>query len=317
MPVRKVTDQQVIDAYHDLQSTIKVAEKLGIAREAVQRRRRRIEERLGIVLPVYDHRKVYNTASIDQKAVAHYSIKDGMVLIGSDAHIWPGPLTTMQRAFLWFAKKHKPACIIINGDMFDGSAISRFPSIGWEKKPSVQQELEAVQDYLDKLLKSSPNSKRFWPAGNHDLRLESRLASVAPEFAGMKGIHLKDHIPGWTPCWRVDINDDVVVKHRQSHGLHAVYQNTLKSGKTMITGHLHSLKVTPWTDYLGTRYGVDTGTLAEPEGEQFVNYLEAGPTNWRSGFVVLTFKGGKLLYPEIAMKFDEDSFEFRGEVTRV
>lgn len=316
MAAPKATDQEVISAFREFQSTIQVSRHLGIAREALQRRRRRIEKRLGIVLPVHDARQQYHSASVDQKAIARYGIKDGTILIGSDAHIWPGPLTTMQRAFLWFAKKHKPDCIVVNGDMFDGAAISRFPSIGWEKKPSVQQELEAVQDYLGELLKASPNSKRFWPAGNHDLRFESKLAAVAPEFAGVKGIHLKDHIPGWVPCWRVDVNDDVVIKHRQANGLHAVYNNTLKSGRTMVTGHLHSLKVTPWTDYNGTRYGVDTGTLAEPEGGQFVNYLEAGPTNWRSGFVLLTFKGGKLLYPELAMKFDEDSFEFRGEVIR-
>lgn len=298
----------------ELQSTKAVSQRLGVAREAVQKRRRHIESKYGITLPVFDHREKYNTAAIDQKAVATYKIRDGVILVGSDAHIWPGDLTTMQRAFLWFAKKHKPAAIVVNGDMFDGAAISRFPSIGWEKKPAVQHELEAVQDYLDKLLKASPNSKRFWPAGNHDLRFESRLSAVAPEYAGVKGIHLKDHIPGWTPCWRLDVNDDVVIKHRQANGLHAVYNNTLKSGKTMVTGHLHSLKVTPWTDYNGTRYGVDTGTLAEPDGEQFINYTEAGPTNWRSGFVVLTFKDGKLLIPEMAMKYAEGKFEFRGEI---
>ena len=317
MSAKKASDQEFISAFHEMQSSTKVGELFQMTLENVRRRKRVIEKKHGIILPVFDHRKKYNTVSIDQKAVAKYSIRDGTILVGSDAHIWPGPLTTMQRAFLWFAKKHKPDCIVVNGDMFDGAGISRFPSIGWEKKPSVQHELEAVQDYLAELLKASPNSVRFWPAGNHDLRFESRLAAVAPEFSGVKGIHLKDHIPGWTPCWRIDVNDDVVIKHRMANGLHAVYNNTLKSGKTMVTGHLHSLKVTPWTDYNGTRFGIDTGCLAEPDGEQFINYTEAGPTNWRSGFVLLTFKDGRLLYPDIAMKFDEDSFEFRGEIVKV
>jgi len=313
----KVTDEQVIAAYKDLQSTTQVAKLFGMAKDAVRRRARRIEVKRNIVLPVFDTRPAYNVAQIDQKAIAQYSIKDGTIVIGSDAHIWPGPLTTMQRAFLWFAKKHKPDCIVVNGDMFDGAGISRFPSIGWEKKPSVQQELEAVQDYLGELLKASPNSKRFWPFGNHDARLESRLAAVAPEYAGVQGVHLKDHIPGWTPCWRVDVNDDVVIKHRWASGLHAVYQNALKSGKTMVTGHLHSLKVSPWTDYLGTRWGIDTGTLAEPYSEQFMNYTEGSPVNWVSGFAILTFKNGRLLWPELAVKYDDEHFEFRGEIHRV
>ena len=314
MSEKSCSDEVFIEAYKRLQSTKLVADEIGISESRCRRRKERLQALYGVTLPVFDNRAKYNTAAVDQKAVATYQINDGLILIGSDAHIWPGELTTMQRAFLWFAKKYKPACIIANGDIFDGAGISRFPSIGWEKKPTVQQELEAVQDYMDKLLKASPNSHRFWPAGNHDLRFESKLAAVAPEFAGVRGIHLKDHIPGWTPCWRVDVNEDIVIKHRWANGLHAVYNNTLKSGKTMVTGHLHSLKVTPWTDFLGTRYGVDTGTLAEPDGEQFINYTEAGATNWRSGFVVLKFSNGKMHYPEVAMKWDDDSFEFRGEI---
>lgn len=310
-------DEEFIAIWNDKQSGTKVAEALGVTVRSVMRRRRQLEKVHGLRFPVTTEQKQYNTAKIDQKAVASLQIENGQVLIGSDIHLWPEELTTAQRAFLKFAKMLKPAAIIVNGDVFDGAAISRFPSIGWEKKPSVLQELEVVKDYLDKLLKASPNSKRFWPAGNHDLRLESRLAAVAPEFAGMKGIHLKDHVPGWHPCWRVDINDDVVVKHRLANGLHAVYNNTLKSGKTMITGHLHSLKVTPWTDYQGTRYGVDSGTLAEPNGPQFINYLEAGPTNWRSGFVVLTFRAGRLLWPQIVVKHDENHVDYLGELIRV
>jgi len=310
----KCTDEEFIQAFRELQSMKLVHQRLGMSREAAQRRKRRIEVRHGVILPQSDPRPKYNTASIDQKAVAKLEIKDGTVLIGSDIHLWPGELTTAQRGFLRFAKELKPHTIIVNGDVFDGSQISRFPSIGWEKKPSVKDELEAVQDYLDKLLKASPNSQRFWPCGNHDARFESRLSSVAPEYAGVKGIHLKDHIPGWHPCWRVDVNEDVVVKHRHKNGLHATHNSPLWAGKTMITGHLHSLQVRPLTDYRGTRWGVDTGTLAEPDGPQFINYLEANPTNWRSGFVVLTFKGGRLLWPEIVAKFDDDHMEFRGEL---
>lgn len=312
----KATDEDFIAAYKELQSAKEVAERFGMAVRACAKRRAHIEKKHGIVLPQYDQRPAYNKTAINEKATVSFGIENGRILIGSDIHLWPGELTTAQRAFLLFAKNMKPDAIILNGDVFDGAGISRFPSIGWEKKPTVQQELEAVQDYLDKLLKASPNSKRFWPAGNHDLRFESKLAAVAPEFAGVKGIHLKDHCPGWIPCWRVDVNEDVVVKHRWANGIHAVYNNTLRSGKTMITGHLHSLKVTPWSDYNGTRWGVDTGTLAEPYGEQFVNYTEASSVNWRSGFVMLTFKNGRLLWPEIISKWDEDHVEFRGEVVK-
>jgi hypothetical protein len=35
---------------------------------------------------------------------------------------------------------------------------------------------------------------------------------------------------------------------------------------------------------------------------------------WRSGFVVLTFKKGQMLMPELVQKFDEDHVEFRGHL---
>jgi hypothetical protein len=84
-----------------------------------------------------------------------------------------------------------------------------------------------------------------------------------------------------------------------------------------VTGHLHSLKVTPFDDYRGTRYGVDTGTLADPAGPQFNNYLEEGPTDWRSGFAVLTFYKGTLLWPEVVKVFAPGLIEFRGKVMDV
>jgi hypothetical protein len=55
---------------------------------------------------------------------------------------------------------------------------------------------------------------------------------------------------------------------------------TLWAGRNIITSHLHSLKVTPFSDYNGARFGVDTGTLANPYSEQF-NYQEDNPRNHR------------------------------------
>ena len=107
-----------------------------------------------------------------------------------------------------------------------------------------------------------------------------------------------------------------MVKHRYKGGLHATHNNTASAGKTMITGHLHSAKVTPYTDYTGTRYGVDTGCIADPWGPQF-EYMEDNPRNWRSGFCVLTFHKGKLLQPQLALVHDPDHIDFQGALIRV
>jgi hypothetical protein len=246
-------------------------------------------------------------------------IEDGIVPVGSDAHYWPGIVTTAHRALVKFCREFeaKIPAVIMDGDSVDGARISRHPPIGWETRPELVAELEAAQERKREIEGAAPNARRIWPLGNHDARFETRLATVAPEYARINGMHLKDHFPFWESCWSVWINDDVVVKHRYKGGVHATHNNTLNAGKTMVTGHLHSLKVTPLTDYNGTRWGVDTGTLAEPEGPQFIDYTEDGPKNWRSGFAVLTFHKGRLLWPELVHVIGEGEVEFRGKVHSV
>ena len=140
------------------------------------------------------------------------------------------------------------------------------------------------------------------------------MATAAPELANVTGVHLKDHFPDWSPCWSVWINDNVVVKHRFKGGIHAPHNNTLWSGKTIVTGHLHSQKVHPITDYNGTRWGVDTGCMADTYGPQFTDYMEDNPRSWRAGFGVFTFEDGELIDPELVRVWDETKVAFRGKL---
>lgn len=244
-------------------------------------------------------------------------IPDGIVLVGSDGHYWPGEATVAHRAFVSFCKEYRPKTVIFNGDAFDGARISRHVSIMWENKPTVEQEIEAVQDRLSEIEKATFKARKIWTLGNHDARFETRLATVAPEFARVHGVHLKDHFPNWETAWSVWINDEVVIKHRFRNGIHAAHNNTVNAGKSIITGHLHSLKVMPFDDYNGTRWGVDTGCLADPYGAQFLDYTEDSPRNHRSGFIMLTFKDGVMRWPEIISVVDETHVDFRGQLIEV
>src|SRR5690348_10565046 len=60
-----------------------------------------------------------------------YDIVDGILLVGSDIHIWPGYESTAQRAFVGFCKELRPSAIVLNGDIFDFAGISRHHRIGW------------------------------------------------------------------------------------------------------------------------------------------------------------------------------------------
>lgn len=299
----------------------KLAERLGIGVRRVQDRRLRIERLHGQRIEVPAQNRQHATPqqrSPIYKGRQHVDVPDGVVLIGSDAHYWPGIVTPAHRAFVQFCKEMKPAVVIMNGDILDGATVSRHPPIGWETRPSLIDEIETCKERLGEIEQAAGKAKRFWPLGNHDARFETRLATVAPEYARIHGVHLQDHFPFWEPCWSVWLNESVVVKHRMKSGIHAPHNNTMWAGKSIITGHLHSLKVMPITDYNGTRFGVDCGTMAGgPGGPQFHDYLEDNPASWRAGFVVLTFVGGRLLWPEIVHVVDEDHVEFRGKVIAV
>jgi len=309
MPAAKVTEDEFIDVWRRHQSPAAVAKVLGVAERNVLSRRRRIEAARGIDLSTV----IKPMISDDHPKRLDLGILDGKIVVFSDAHFWPGIRTTAFKALLRFIKTYKPRAVVCNGDAFDGASISRFPRIGWDSTPSVQDELMACSTALGEIEEAAGDAKLIWPLGNHDARFENRLAANSPQYEHVKGFSLQDHFPKWHPCWAV-WNGDVVIKHRWKNGIHAAHLNTVNAGVSMVTGHLHSLKVTPYDDYKGTRYGVDTGTLADTHGPQFRNYLEESPTNWRSGFVVLTFKGGKLLWPEVVKVCGQDQVEWRGEV---
>ncbi|MBX6393519.1 MAG: hypothetical protein IRY96_08585 [Burkholderiales bacterium] len=315
MAQSRITDADFARMFEEHGPT-ETARLLGLTERGVYHRRNAVESRLGRQLtgPAHPNRTRHH---VEHPGKLTLAIEDGTVLVGSDAHYWPGDPSTAHRAFVRFCRELQPKAIIKNGDVLDGATISRHAPIGWEKRPALIEEIEVCKERLSEIALACPKAERYWPLGNHDARFETRLATVAPEYARIHGVHLHEHFPGWNPCWMVEINDDVVVKHRYKGGIHAKHNNTVHAGKTMVTGHLHNLGVTAFSDYRGTRFGVDCGTMADPFGPQFRDYTEMNPLNWRSGFVVLTFRQSRLLWPEVVHVLGPDEVEFRGEIIRV
>lgn len=317
MAERKCSDADFIRAFEE-SGAAGVARTFGLNISGVYRRRATLEKKLKRQITSPNRPEIATRHNVSHDARIEISVQNGIVLVGSDCHYWPHMVSTAHRAFVKFCKDLKPKAVILNGDVLDAASVSRHPPIGWEHQPSLIEEIEAAKERLGEIERAiNGNCKRIWTLGNHDGRFETRLATVAPEYAKLNGVHLKDHFPLWWPCWSVWVNGATVVKHRFKGGIHATHNNTIWSGKTIVTGHLHSLKVTPFSDYNGTRWGVDTGTMAEPYGEQFVDYTEDSPKNWRSGFAVLTFERGELRWPEVVHVVEEGLVEFRGETFAV
>jgi hypothetical protein len=308
-----VSDEVIVESITQLgmQGT---ANKFGLDLRNLHYRRRSLEARLNI--------KITPKSAVQDYSVKHperltFHVDDGWVLVGSDAHYWPNVISTAHRGFVQACKELRPKLVILNGDIFDGASVSRHSPIQWESRPSVQQEIEACTERLDEIKNAAKNADLVWTLGNHDARFESRLAQAAPEYAKVHGVHLKDHFPEWLPCWSIWINDEVVVKHRFKGGMHAPQNNTLWAGKTMVTGHLHSQKVQPITDYNGTRWGVDCGTMADIFAESFRDYMEDSPRNWVSGFGAFRFVDGELLQPMMARVVRDGVIDFMGKLHHV
>ena len=316
MTQAKVTDKDFIHLF-ETYGAAETARKLSINVRKVYERRARLEAKVGRQLKSPNFQgNVFRPNRTHPHRVA-VDIKNGVCLVGGDGHYWPEDNPVAHRAFVHFCKLLKPSLVVMNGDAFDGATISRHPPIGWEDNPSVQDEIEAVQLRLSEIEAATFRARKVWTLGNHDARFETRLATVAPEYARIHGFHLKDHFPHWETAWACWINDKVIVKHRFKGGVHATHNNTLHAGKSIITNHLHSLKTTPFDDYNGTRYGVDSGCLADTYGSQFRDYTEDNPRNHRSGFAVLTFDNGVLLWPELVAKVDDRHVQFRGKIIEV
>lgn len=281
-------------------------------------RRNALEKRHGWHLPSGNENGGFNRGDAGQPAndyLKRHTIDGftGVCIVFSDAHYHPGiGATVAHRAMLEVIRDLKPKMVVANGDIFDGARLSRFPRNGWEEQPRVSDELAEVQERMAEIRHAYRSAKLIRTVGNHDIRYDRHLSTHASDLEGVQGMRLADHLPVWKECMSVFINGHTMVKHRFNGGIHAAYNNTLRAGTNIVTGHTHYLEVKPWGDYRGRRYGVQTGTLAEPDSPAF-GYTEDAPTAWCSGFAVLTFdRHGALLPPELC-EVIEGAALFRGK----
>lgn len=328
------SDDDFIKVWNTLQSGTEVAKALNTDVRTALKKRRAIERKYNIELVArgqyqpnidIEHIKLRNEKRLEEtrhNVRRGTTIENGRVLVFSDAHFYPDCETTAFRALIEAIKEFKPEIIICNGDAFDGTTNSRHARINWSDAPTVVEELQAVQHYLGEIEAASRFKENLiWTLGNHDARFETFLSTQVPQYQNVKGFALKDHFPMWKSCWSYFVNDDTQIKHKWKGGKYGGANNVLHSGVNFVTGHTHVLSVDAFTDHSPnfqncTRYGVQTGTLANPKGDQFIDYCEDNPVNWRSGFVLLTWHKSQLLMPEMVQVWDEEQgqVQFRGKV---
>jgi hypothetical protein len=317
MGVRRVQDEALVEAMKSTNSPTLLAKQFNVSVRAMTTRMR------AIGVPPLKHAALARKTELPlaHEAIGRLKVdlQDGRIVVFSDAHFQPGAISTANRALLKLLPELRPSVVVCNGDALDGAAISRWPKMFGSEIPTPAAELRACDERMDEIANAAKGARRVWTLGNHDIRLHTYIQSAAPALADMEAMDLRKLFPKWDFAWSLWVNDNTIIKHRYRGGMYAPANNVRGAlGMSFVTGHLHSLKVMPLSAYADkpTSYGVDTGMLAEPEWDAF-GYREDSPADWRSGFVVLTWRDGRLLWPEVVSVLAEGSVEFRGEVLEV
>ena len=320
----KISDEEFIKLWKEIGSGTQIAQLIGVNVRNVFTRRKNMEAKYKIMLQAaterahtLHHGDDVKVIMSSRRDVNKFEINDGVVIIGSDAHYSPGHIPVAHKALCNLVKSlgTKVKAVILNGDIMDGGTISRHAPTGWKKPATVKQELEVIQERLGEIEKVRPAGCQLMRTyGNHDNRFESRLAANVPEFEGVGGFLLRDHIPHWKDSQRIDINDDCVVIHDWHYGLHSGWNDVLKGGCHTVTGHTHELSCKAHKGFKNAHYGVKTGMLADEHQDEFSYRLSKPGFNWQSGFAVLTWRDGMLLYPEFCAVRDDGNAYFRGEL---
>ena len=321
-----LSDDEWIEKWLECGSATKMSSLTGMNQRSIYNRRRAIEARKNIELPSFDDQRISPLKKIEQTmghARRGRQLEKGRIIAFGDCHFWPEvSYTTAYKALLESIKEFNPSVVVCIGDAFDGSQSSRHPRIGWQNTPTVKEELEACQEMMEGIEKVSKGAQLIWTLGNHDARFETFLSNGgAHSYQGVKGFSLKDHFPLWQGCWTYWIENpgtiNTVFRHKLKGSWSAGRNNTLQAGTHIVSGHTHHLSAMQYNDYNNYgRWGVQTGCLADPRGEQFIHYTEDSPTDWTSGFALLTYQNGHLLQPELIRVFDENKglVDFRGKL---
>jgi hypothetical protein len=159
MATAACSDEEFIKLFRELGSPQAIAETLGISVRNVFARRNRLTQKHGIELLSFSKHSRITNVTHEQKIYSE--LKDGIVVVFSDAHYWPGPPTIAHQALLAVVSNLKPAIVIANGDVFDGARVSRHDPIYKHETPSAKEEVEACVTRMTEIEDASKNSHLF------------------------------------------------------------------------------------------------------------------------------------------------------------
>jgi len=233
----------------------------------------------------------YKLPPSDEISFEPFLLEAKRVLLLSDVHIPYHSIEAITACFD-YAKKLKPDCVLLNGDILDFHGLSRFCKDPRKRKFS--EELDYFQEFFSIILKTFKGAKVVFKFGNHEQRYEHFLFMKAKELVGVDEFELEQIIKKRAPGVSV-IKDKRIINfnglniihgHEFSHGFFNpvnVARGLYLRGKTSaIQGHSHQSAEHTEPDMNGkitTTWGC--GCLCEL-------HPDYSPINkWNHGFVII------------------------------
>jgi len=168
-------------------------------------------------------RNPYNLPESDETIYEPFILKQKKIAVFSDIH-FPYHSVQALTSALDYAKKEKPDCILLNGDILDAFQLSRF--VRDPKKRHFAQELDMFKEFFHILNKTFPQAKIVFKLGNHEERYEHFLWTKAKELEGVDEFKLENIIKA-----RAE-GIDVIGEKRiiQAAGLNIIHGHEFASG---------------------------------------------------------------------------------------
>lgn len=212
-------------------------------------------------------------------------------IVLSDIHIPEHDQAALAIA-LAYTKDFKPHIIVLNGDIMDMVAPSRFAKDP-DDLTTLADEFQETKDFLTGLRKDHPDAEIIYTAGNHEYRINKYLLDQAPALASLPELAI-DRLLGLDELdipFKDDTNHVVLGRIRTHHGSivkkhsgDSARGHMLKEGVSTLIGHIHKLGVVYRTDANGVHVAIENGHLSRPDPD----YAGRCP-DWQCGFTEVQF----------------------------
>ena len=222
-----------------------------------------------------------------------------------------------------FLVNFQPTTFVMNGDMIDCTALSKF-KLTLAERQTLGLQRDILRDTLENWRNLMPLAQMVYVLGNHEERLATYMRDNAPELD-----FLLDDELSFEKFANLDTLDiELVAPYGEAfdwHGLTIIHgerilQNTAKAnllyeGSSGVSGHTHRLSSYYKTDRSGDHVWYESGCLCKRRGADSPPPSHPGVHDWQQGFIAGYAWGGQR-WTVYQVPIVEHTFAWEGQVYR-